>query len=123
MADIPEEYLSYDFGFSAVDDPYEAKEQSQETVTAAVSEDVERKLDSIEEKIQALTSLMFRMEEDGNERVSEAELRDKVRRLEAIIVPLLNNLLKTADKDYIHWPNLGPAVEQQLQKVLEITRG
>ena len=73
MADIPEEYLSYDFGFSAVDDPYEAKEQSQETVTAAVSEDVERKLDSIEEKIQALTSLMFRMEEDGNERVSEAD--------------------------------------------------
>jgi hypothetical protein len=92
-------------------------------VTAAVSEDVEKKLDLIEEKIQALTSLMFRMEEDGNERVSEAELRDKVRRLEAIIVPLLNNLLKTADKDYIHWPNRGPVVEQQLQKVLEITRG
>lgn len=123
MADIPEEYLSYDFGFSAVDDPYQATEQTQEPVTATMSEDVELKLDSIEDKIQALTSLMYRMEEDGNERTSEAELRDKIRKLEAIIVPLLNNLLKTADKDYIHWPNRGPAVEQQLQKVLEITRG
>tara|TARA_R100000995_G_scaffold82630_1_gene56791 strand:+ start:41 stop:412 length:372 start_codon:yes stop_codon:yes gene_type:complete len=123
MADIPEEYLSYDFGFSAVDDPYQAKEQTQETVTASVSEDVEKKLDSIEDKIQALTSLMYRMEEDGTERASEAELRDKIRKLEAIIVPLLNNLLKTADKDYIHWPNRASAVEQQLQKVLEITRG
>ena len=88
-----------------------------------MSEDVEKKLEDIEEKIQALTSLMFRMEEGQDERISEAELRDKVRQLEAIIVPLLNNLLKTSAKPYIHWPNRKEICEKQLEKVLEITRG
>jgi len=124
MADVPEEYLSYDYGFSAVDDPMPAQEQQEPVaVTATMSEDVERKLESIETKIQALTSLMFRMGEDADERASEAELRDKVRQLESIIVPLLNNLLKTADKAYIHWPNRKEICEKQLQRVLEITRG
>jgi len=123
MADIPEEYLSYDFGFSAVDDPYEATEQTQEPVNATMTEELELKLNMIEESVKALTSLMYRLEENEDERASEAELRDKVRKLEAIIIPLLNNLLKTADKDYIHWPNRGPLIEQQIQKVLDITRG
>jgi hypothetical protein len=120
---IPEEYLSFDYGFSAVDDPAADVEKDTTPIKAEMSEDVEKKLEDIEEKIQALTSLMFRMEEGQNERVSEAELRDKVRQLEAIIVPLLNNLLKTAAKPYIHWPNRKEICEKQLERVLEITRG
>lgn len=123
MADVPEEYLSFDYGFSAVDDPTEGVETDPTPVKAEMSEDVEKKLESIEDKIQALTTLMFRMEEGQDERVSEAELRDKVRQLEAIIVPLLNNLLKTSAKPYIHWPNRKEICEKQLEKVLEITRG
>ena len=123
MANVPEEYLSFDYGFSAVDDPAEAVEKDSTPVKAEMSEDVEKKLGDIEDKIQALTSLMFRMEEGQDERVSEAELRDKVRQLEAIIVPLLNNLLKTSAKPYIHWPNRKEICEKQLEKVLEITRG
>jgi hypothetical protein len=120
---IPEEYLSYDYGFSAVDDPAEAVEKDTTPVKAEMSEDVGNKLEDIEDKIQSLTSLMFRMEEGQSERVSEAELRDKVRQLESIIVPLLNNLLKTSAKPYIHWPNRKEICEKQLEKVLEITRG
>jgi len=124
MADIPAEYLSYDYGFSAVDDPTPVQQPTEPVaVTATMPETVERKLDSIEDKVNALTHLMFRMEEDKDERTSEAELRDKIRQLEGIIVPLLNNLLKTADKAYIHWPGRKEICEKQLQKVLEITRG
>ena len=71
----------------------------------------------------ALIHISLNSEETDNENTSEAELRDKIRMLEAITVPLLNNLLKTADKDYIFWPNRGPTIEKKLQKVLEITRG
>ena len=47
----------------------------------------------------------------------------KVSQLEEIIMPLLVNLLKTADKEYIHWPNRENAINEQIKKVLKITRG
>ncbi len=117
---VPAEYASLDYGFSAVD------ESTIKRVESIVSES---KIDSsadilrIEEKIDALTSLVFKLEERGDENVTEAQLKDKIRKLEAIIVPLLNNLLKTADKEYILWPNRGPVVQKQLDTVLAITRG
>jgi len=37
-------------------------------------------------------------------------------------MPLLVNLLKSSDKDYIHWPNRKAAVEAQITKLLAITR-
>jgi hypothetical protein len=38
-------------------------------------------------------------------------------------MPLLVNLLKTADKEYIHWPNRATQVQSTIDKVLAITRG
>jgi hypothetical protein len=38
-------------------------------------------------------------------------------------VPLLYNLMKNPEKDYIKWPNRKPIIESQIQKILEITRG
>jgi hypothetical protein len=40
-----------------------------------------------------------------------------------LIMPLLVNLLKTADKEYIHWPNREAQVKSTIDKVLAITRG
>lgn len=118
---IPEEYLSFDYGFSAVDSPETTTTQPQ--LQPEVSLEVEEKLEELTGKIDKLVSLMYRMEESGDERETEAELKDKIRTLEAIIVPLLNNLLKTAEKDYIYWPNRQTTVQKQLEKVLLITRG
>jgi len=119
-ATVPAEYLSLDYGFSAVDETAIRKTDVVDTpVESTSSADILR----IEEKIDALTSLVFRLEERGDENATEAQLKDKIRKLEAIIVPLLNNLLKTADKEYILWPNRGPIVQKQLDAVLAITRG
>jgi len=38
-------------------------------------------------------------------------------------MPFLSNLLKTADKPYINWPNRRPILEAQIQKILTLTRG
>ena len=49
--------------------------------------------------------------------------QDRLKEVEKIILPFLTNLYKTADQPYIHWPNRGPAIEKQIQKVLKLTRG
>ena len=117
---VPAEYLSLDYGFSAVDESAIKPIESISTTEQAIpSQDIQR----LEEKIDALTSLVFQLEQRGDENVTEAQLKDKIHKLEQIIVPLLNNLLKTADKEYILWPNRGPIVQKQLDAVLAITRG
>ena len=51
------------------------------------------------------------------------EYKERLAEVEKIIMPFLTNLLKTADQPYIHWPNRGPAIEKQMQKILKLTRG
>ena len=91
---IPQEYLGYDFGFTGVDE-------------SEIKQDV---LQALDEKDQALSE-------------KEQELQHKIKVLESIIVPLLNNLIKTADKAYIHWPNRKEKCQEMLDKVLKTTRG
>ena len=91
---IPQEYLGFDFGFTGVDEN-------------EIKQDV---LQALDEKDQALTE-------------KELELQNKIKVLESIIIPLLNNLIKTADRAYIHWPNRKEKCEEMLEKVLTTTRG
>ena len=41
--------------------------------------------------------------------------------LEKIILPFLYNLQKS-DEPYIHWPNRGPIIKAQIEKILKLTR-
>ncbi len=91
---VPQEYLDFDFGFTGVDED-------------EIKQDVLQELDA---KDQALTE-------------KEQELQRKIKTLEAIIVPLLNNLIKTSDKAYIHWPNRKDKCQEMLDRVLATTRG
>jgi hypothetical protein len=43
--------------------------------------------------------------------------------LERMIVPFLQKLHTTGDKEYIYWPNRKPAIEKQIEKILKLTRG
>jgi hypothetical protein len=51
------------------------------------------------------------------------EYKARLQQVEKIILPFLSNLYKTKDQAYIHWPNRGPVLEQQMQKILKLTRG
>jgi hypothetical protein len=42
--------------------------------------------------------------------------------VEKLILPFLSKLLKTADQPVIKWPNRGPMIEAQIQKILNLTR-
>ena len=53
----------------------------------------------------------------------EEKYKQKLQDVEKLIMPLLVNLMKNGDKDYIHWPKRVPMIEGQIQKILTITRG
>jgi len=66
-------------------------------------------------------------EEEYNKVVAETEqtietYKDKLKELEKMIVPFLAKLLKTADKEYIYWPNRKATIEKQIEKILKLTR-
>ena len=46
----------------------------------------------------------------------------KLKELESLVIPMLNGLMKNADKEYIYWPNRTPILEKQIEKVYSITR-
>jgi hypothetical protein len=50
------------------------------------------------------------------------ETKNKLQQVEALILPLLKNLMKNPDKDYIHWPNRAPVIQKQIDKITAITR-
>tara|TARA_R110000803_G_scaffold42264_10_gene90795 strand:+ start:15494 stop:15892 length:399 start_codon:yes stop_codon:yes gene_type:complete len=132
MSDVLKEYESADFGFSAIDEEtYKAKQTSSEATPSSVDEnDVQRVvLNSIKPLEDKLDSLLKRksIEDDGT--IAEAALQareevlGKLRQLEELVMPLYANLLKTSDKEYIHWPNRKERLEAEMKKILAITRG
>ena len=40
-----------------------------------------------------------------------------------MIVPFLEKLKETGDKEYIYWPNRKPKIEKQIEAILKLTRG
>jgi hypothetical protein len=124
MSTIPEEYLNADFGFSAVDEiPYKAPAYDPQPI----QEDVEGINDNILRIEQKLDNMLLKFEQYDDEfdlakTTTEEQVKSKLVEVEKMIMPLLVNLLKTADKDYIHWPNRQATVQTQIDKLLAITR-
>lgn len=50
------------------------------------------------------------------------EYAARLKELEKLVLPFFTKLLKTADKEYIYWPNRKSIVESQIQKILALTR-
>ena len=54
--------------------------------------------------------------------VNSADIDKRFKDIEKIVLPFLYNLGKT-DEPYIHWPNRGPIIKAQIEKLLKLTRG
>jgi len=48
--------------------------------------------------------------------------KEKMLKVENLIIPLLNNLMKNPEKEFIKWPNRVEKIQAQIQKILEVTR-
>tara|TARA_R110000868_G_scaffold128182_1_gene336144 strand:+ start:142 stop:543 length:402 start_codon:yes stop_codon:yes gene_type:complete len=132
MSNIPSEYANIDFGFSAVDEAeFKSNQHDAETTPPSIDENdlnriVLNSLAPLEDKIDRLLTRQQAEESDDIQFAiaqAEEEVKGKVTQLEKIIMPLLVNLMKTADKEYIHWPNREKQVQGTIDKVLALTRG
>lgn len=131
-------YENADFGFTAVDDPDSTPEVQAPVVnTEEISGPILARITNLEENVVKLNSgigevlnILERLEQVGTPNLDtdeykaliEKDTKEKLKTLESLIMPLLVNLMKNPDKDYIHWPNRTPLIQKQIDKVLAITR-
>lgn len=116
----PEEYADFDFGFTATD------EDELNALLGVHSDEVtSEEIKEIKEKLDLVLEMNSTCE--GTTAVKEQydELMEvKMQEIEQIVLPLLVNLKKNKNKDYLFWP--GPQretqCELQIQKLLNITR-
>lgn len=104
----------YDFGFSFADD---------DTLPSPTSQANNEELTALQAKVDSLLDSQTRILEDKMTQLLEDKYKAKLREVENMIMPLLVNLKKNPDKAYIHWPNRGPIIDKQIEKITAITRG
>lgn len=130
------EYEGYDFGFSAVS---EDTPTTQQVATTSVSSDdfhdelhdallpIHDALETITNKVENLENILQsgitdNFDIEGYKTLVEKDVTDKLKAVEALVMPLLVNLMKNPEKDTIKWPNRKPIIEKQIEKILAITR-
>ncbi len=57
-----------------------------------------------------------------NKDIQNADIEARFKEIEKIVLPFLYNLSKS-NEPYIHWPNRGPIIKAQMDKLLKLTRG
>lgn len=87
--------IDNDFGFSAV-----SEKEYNETINKAAKD--------AEYEASSLTASNY---------------KSQLLELEKMIIPFLQKLHSTGDKEYIYWPNRKPAIEKQIEQILKLTRG
>ena len=143
--------LGGDFGFTSVaskpsDKVADSKEteavvkQAAEGVGKVVSRDIVNRLESKLDKILRATNEGKELITTKNETELEIakkqmddeydlrkdniskEMKEKFGKLEKLVLPLMIKLAK-APEAYIHWPNRAQVIEEQVRKIVAITRG
>jgi hypothetical protein len=116
--DIEDYDDNFDFGFSTVDED-EVKEFESE-VKSRVAVETASVSAGLEDKINAL--LEARSGDTGRVEELEKKRKEDLLKVEKIIMPLLNNLMKNPDNEYIKWPNRKVVIEKQIKKIVNVTR-
>jgi len=108
----------FDFGFTAVDEP----EQTGTPAPAQPSVDS----DAIIDEIKKLEAKLLQIDNSGmvdeHKALVEQDVANKLRDVEDLVLPLLYNLQKNPEKEYIHWPNRTAIIDKQIEKIKVVTR-
>ena len=112
----------WDFGFTAVDDiPVSATEPTQPVVAQVDDEQLQALMD----KMERIESLIISADDtemiNEHRQLVQQDVVTKLKQVEDLILPLLFNLQKNPEKDYIHWPNRTAIIDKQVEKILEET--
>tara|TARA_R100001443_G_scaffold68691_2_gene77374 strand:+ start:1556 stop:2014 length:459 start_codon:yes stop_codon:yes gene_type:complete len=135
----------FDFGFELVDSPTPTDTpQEQQSVSVDTSE-IDDRLESLESKISNVLNIVSlsdssddirrAIEEQGSSITSaldtvedmkenlERDYEKKLEEIENLVLPLLVNLTKNPEREFIKWPNRAESVQGHINRILEVTRG
>ena len=128
MSDNLPDYMR---GFDISDDwgmtPVSSTPKSEPTVDPTVLENNNLELSKVKEDVKDIKSMMNEVMQIVSEKetitkeLSEEGVIQRFKDIEKIVLPFLYNLSKT-DEPYIHWPNRGPIIKAQMDKLLKLTR-
>ena len=112
----------FDFGFTAVDD-IPTGERIEQPVQAEIPSD---QIEKIMDKLEQLESRILTADNSGliteHKALLESDVATKLRDAEDLILPLLKNLKRNPEKDYIHWPNRDVIIDKQIERITAVTR-
>lgn len=94
-----------DFGFCFID---EEEFEQPKAELAAVHESTNAKLMEASQEAERLSAYI------------KAQGLDALQSMQSLILPLLVNLKKNPSKDIIKWPNRGPIIQKQIDKLEKI---
>ena len=129
MSDNLPDYMR---GFDISDDwgmtPVSSTPKSEPTVDPSIIENSNLELSKVKEDVKDIKSLMNEVmeivaqKETITKEITDETVNQRFKDIEKIVLPFLYNLSKS-DEPYIHWPNRGPIIKAQIEKILKLTRG
>ena len=130
MADIPDYMRDFDmdqdYGFTPVSSKH--KTENTPAVDPKLVENSNIEISKVKQDVSSIKSMMNEIMQIVAEKETIAkettteEQKKRFKEIEKVILPFLYNLSKS-DEPYIHWPNRGPIIKAQIEKVLKLTRG
>ena len=117
--------LNEDWGLTPVSKP---AEETKPVIDPSVIENSNLEIAKVKDDVSSIKSMMNEImqivaeKETITKELSDEETQQRFKDLEKIILPFLYNLSKS-DEPYIHWPNRGPIIKAQIEKILKLTRG
>ena len=129
--DIPDYMREFDtsddWGFTPVTSKPEPKETKVDVDMSAVEQNG-LEIAKVKSDVSDIKSMMNEImqitaeKEDITKEITDEDIKTRFKDIEKIILPFLYNLSKS-DEAYIHWPNRGPIIKAQIEKILKLTRG
>ena len=126
--DIPD----YMRGLDTMDDwgmtPVSSTPEKAPSVDPKLVENSNLEISKVKGDVSDIKSMMNEIMQIVNEKdtitkeVSDEVTLERFKDIEKIVLPFLYNLSKS-DEPYIHWPNRGPIIKAQIEKILKLTRG
>ena len=118
--------LNEDWGITPVSKVPE--QETQPAIDPKVLEDSNLELSKVKSDVSDIKSMMNEIMQIVSEKetitkeLSDEQVNQRFKDIEKIVLPFLYNLQKS-DEPYIHWPNRGPIIKAQIEKLLKLTRG
>lgn len=110
---------SYDFGFTFEDSDNSV---TPPPVDTGFKDELLGKITQLESKLEELTIGDTSQMMEEHKALLMKEASSKLKEVENLILPLLYNLQKNPDKEYIHWPNRKDIIQKQIDRILKVTR-